>query len=56
MAAVASARLRVRDYADAGLVVLAHAMRIDTVFTTDRKGFSTYRRARDRGFELFPVW
>jgi predicted nucleic acid-binding protein len=42
------------DYADAGLVTLADALNVATVFTTDRRGFSTYRRARRGPFELLP--
>jgi hypothetical protein len=42
------------DYADAGLVALGQALGIDSVFTTDRKGFSTYRRAHGRWFCLLP--
>lgn len=42
------------DHADASLVVLGQALGIDCVFTTDRKGFTTYRRIRDRGFRIVP--
>lgn len=42
------------DYADATLVVLADVLAIDTAFTTDRRGFGTYRGARGRKFELRP--
>ena len=43
------------DYADASLVVLGQTLGIDSVFTTDRRGFSVYRRVRDRGFEMLPA-
>lgn len=43
------------DYADATLVVVADALRIDTVFTMDRRGFRTYRRAAGTGFEILPA-
>lgn len=41
-------------YADATLVALADALGVDTVFTTDRRGFGTYRGARGTAFELVP--
>ncbi len=47
-----AARLMVRyadtpmDYADATLMVLADGLNIGTALTFDRRGFSTYRRAR----------
>ena len=41
------------DYADATLVVVAEALRSDTVFTLDRRGFRTYRRGRG-AFSLVP--
>lgn len=34
------------DYADATLMVLADGLNIGTALTFDRRGFSTYRRAR----------
>lgn len=42
------------DYADASLVALAEALRIRTVFTTDRRGFAAYRSAPRSGFTLLP--
>jgi uncharacterized protein len=42
------------DYADAGLVALADALNLTRVFTTDRRGFGTYRRARGGRFEVLP--
>ena len=42
------------DYADATLVVLAEALGVDEVFTTDRRGFSAYRGPRGRPFRILP--
>ena len=42
------------DYADASLVVLADALDLHRVFTTDRRGFGTYRGARGMAFEVLP--
>jgi predicted nucleic acid-binding protein len=42
------------DYADAGLVALADALNVTSVFTTDRRGFGTYRRTRGGRFEVLP--
>jgi hypothetical protein len=42
------------DYADASLVALAEATHANTVFTTDRRGFSAYRLPRGRRFALLP--
>ncbi|HKE88819.1 MAG TPA: PIN domain-containing protein [Gemmatimonadales bacterium] len=42
------------DYADAGLVALADALDTGTVFTTDRRGFATYRTLLGRRFETLP--
>ena len=39
------------DYADATLVALAEELDADTVFTLDRRGFSTYRLGRRRPFQ-----
>jgi hypothetical protein len=55
----ASALMRVytqlpMDYADATLVVLAEALQLSTVFTTDRRGFLTYRLPRRKRFHLLP--
>jgi predicted nucleic acid-binding protein len=43
------------DFADAGLVALGDALGIATVFTTDRRGFRTYRRAGGKAFTLLPA-
>jgi predicted nucleic acid-binding protein len=43
------------DFADASLVALSEALEIATLFTTDRRGFSTYRPARGARFALLPV-
>jgi len=40
--------------ADAALVYLASRESIDTVFTLDRRGFSLYRSARNRPFNVVP--
>jgi uncharacterized protein len=40
--------------ADACLVYLAEQEDIDTVFTLDRRDFSTYRFGRNRLFKLLP--
>lgn len=40
------------DYADATLVVVADALKLGTVLTTDRRGFRVYRRATGAGFTL----
>ena len=42
------------DYADATLVVVADALRLDTVLTTDRRGFRAYRRSNGATFVLLP--
>lgn len=42
------------DYADASLVAVGDALEIGTVFTTDRKGFRTYRPSRGSLFEILP--
>jgi len=42
------------DFADASLVALGEALDITTVFTTDRRGFGTYRLARGKQFTLVP--
>ncbi len=42
------------DYADASLVAVADALKISAVFTTDRKGFRTYRPSRGSHFEILP--
>ena len=43
------------DYADAGLVALADALDLRSVFTTDRRGFGAYRRSRGASFNLLPL-
>jgi uncharacterized protein len=40
--------------ADAALVYLAEREKIDTVFTLDRRDFSTYRLSRKRAFRIVP--
>ena len=42
------------DYADATLVVVADALKLGTVLTTDRRGFRAYRRANGAAFVLQP--
>ena len=42
------------DYADASLVAAADALYLERVFTTDRRGFGTYRGARGVAFEVLP--
>jgi len=42
------------DYADASLVALADALQLARVFTTDARGFRTYRGARGLTFQLIP--
>ncbi|MDP3774316.1 MAG: hypothetical protein Q8Q85_08620 [Gemmatimonadales bacterium] len=42
------------DYADATLVTLGDALRLDTVFTFDRRGFEAYRGARGTPFTIIP--
>lgn len=42
------------DFADASLVALAEALDTSTAFTTDRRGFSTYRPPRGRRFTIIP--
>jgi predicted nucleic acid-binding protein len=42
------------QFADAALVYLAHREKIDTIFTLDRRDFSTYRNGRGRPFHLVP--
>ena len=44
------------DYADASLIVVADALRIETVFTLDRKGFRTYRRGNGKAFVIIPPY
>ena len=42
------------DYADASLIVVADALRIESVFTLDRKGFSAYRRGNGSALTMLP--
>jgi len=42
------------DYADATLVIVAEIIRATTVFTLDRRGFSTYRKGNGESFRLLP--
>lgn len=42
------------DFADVTLVALAEDMGTDAVFTLDRRGFSTYRTAAGRSFDIRP--
>ena len=42
------------DFADATLAVLAEELETEWVFTLDRRGFSTYRMHRNRGFQIIP--
>lgn len=42
------------DYADASLVVVAEGLGLTHVFTTDRRGFATYRIGGRRRFVLIP--
>ena len=42
------------DYADATLVVVADALKLDTVLTTDRRGFRAYRRSTGATFAVTP--
>jgi predicted nucleic acid-binding protein len=43
------------DFADATLVTLADVLATRRVFTTDRRGFATYRDAGGQAFELLPA-
>jgi predicted nucleic acid-binding protein len=42
------------DYADATLVVVADALKLGAVLTTDRRGFRAYRRASGPAFVVHP--
>ena len=42
------------DYTDAALVIVADAVRINTIFTLDRKGFLMYRRGDGSSFTILP--
>lgn len=43
------------DFADACLVVLAEALGTRAVFSTDQRGFQTYRHAGRHSFNLLPA-
>lgn len=43
------------DFADATLVLLADAVGAADILTLDRRGFSTYRTAKGKGFRLVPI-
>jgi len=43
------------DFADASLVVLAHALDVNTALSTDRRGFRAYRSRRGTPFRLLPA-
>lgn len=42
------------DFADATLVLLAEGLNVHEIVTLDRRGFSTYRTRRRRGFRILP--
>ena len=42
------------DFADAALVTLADGLQIESVLTTDRRGFRAYRSASGKAFRVFP--
>ena len=42
------------DFADAALVTLADGLQLETVLTTDRRGFRAYRRASGQAFHIHP--
>ena len=42
------------DFADAALVAFAERERINRIFTTDRRGFSVYKPAGMKRFEIVP--
>lgn len=43
------------DFADATLVLLADAVGVLDILTLDRRGFSTYRTEKGKGFRLVPI-
>ena len=43
------------DYTDATLVAVGVALKLGKVFTTDRRGFATYRLTTRLGFEMLPA-
>ncbi|MGH2452797.1 MAG: type II toxin-antitoxin system VapC family toxin [bacterium] len=42
------------DFADATLVVLAEELRVDQIFTLDRRGFSIYQLGGNVSFRIIP--
>jgi predicted nucleic acid-binding protein len=42
------------DFADASLVALSERLRVSSVFTLDRRGFSVFRTRYSKAFEIFP--
>ena len=42
------------DFADAALVTLADALEVNSVLTTDRRGFRAYLPASGKPFKLYP--
>lgn len=42
------------DFADATLVAIAEEMRVEGIFTLDRRGFQTYRLLGRRAFQISP--
>jgi len=42
------------DFADATLTVVAEELTCGDIFTLDRRGFETYRWARNRPFKIYP--
>jgi uncharacterized protein len=42
------------DFADASLLVLAERLRVDKIFTLDRRGFAVFRPRHAECFEIFP--
>jgi len=43
------------DFADATLVTVSDVLQTERVFTLDRRGFSAYRSASGKAFELLPL-
>jgi len=42
------------DFADASLLVLAERLRVDKIFTLDRRGFAVFRPRHAECLEIFP--
>ena len=42
------------DFADATLVLLSDRLAVTDILTLDRRGFTTYRTAKGRGFRVWP--